>query len=279
MFTWYKHLCEYYDVTPEKALELGTRSSGRKPDLPGSKTCSPVSDMTFEDIWDQKDRKSVESVFEFYKDQGAWSSFRQCVRHKDMEGLHLSYIKFLVERGAIRPGAHICEYGCGVAPFMTTLLKCLSEEDAKNLNMKITICDVDCEHFNFAKFRLSSIKEERGMKNIELSFQTITPNNLPDFEDSPLDGLFCFEVLEHVPSPVNVINNIKDNMITGGFYIENFIKHDDVDEDDDGPDLLSARNERDEYDKVVEKGFNLIHPDKKSSDDNPNITRIWQRSI
>jgi len=276
MFHWHKHLCEYYKVTPEKALQLGTRSSGRKPDLPGSDTCQPVNNMTFEDIWDLKERKSTESVFEFYKDQGAWSAFRQCVRHKDMENLHMGYIQFLAERKAIRPGSHICEYGAGVAPFVTTFLKYLSEEDSKNLNMKITVADVDCEHLNFAKFRLNAIKEEKSMKNIEIDFQTITPDKLPNF-DTPLDALFCFEVLEHVPSPVEVINNIKDSMMPGAYYIENFIKHEVDDDDDDGPDLVSARNERDNYYKIVNDNFSLIHPDRKVSTDNPNVTRIWQR--
>mgnify|MGYP003663312756 CR=1 FL=1 len=40
---WYDYLCEYYDVSPDEALELGTRSDGRKPNLPGSRTCEPIS--------------------------------------------------------------------------------------------------------------------------------------------------------------------------------------------------------------------------------------------
>ena len=84
LLPWHYHLCEYYGVTPEKALELGTRSTGRKPDLPGSTTTQAVSGMTYEDIWESRERKSIEDVFQFYKDQGAWSTFRQCVRHKDL---------------------------------------------------------------------------------------------------------------------------------------------------------------------------------------------------
>ena len=242
MFEWYKHLCDYYDVTPEEALKLGTRSSGRKPSLPGSPTCQPVKDLTFEQIWAQKDRKDVQSIFDFYKDQGAWSAFRQCVRHKDMENLHLSYMKFLIDSSVIRPGAHICEYGAGVAPFVTTFLKYLDDNSTKNIDLEITIADVDCEHLNFAKYRLNEIKDSREMKNLKLNFETVEPEKLPSFENK-LDALFCFEVLEHVPSPLAVIENISNSMNPGGIYIENFIKHDD-DDDDDGPDLSSARYER-----------------------------------
>ena len=123
---WYDDLCEYYSVTPEQALQLGTRSSGRKPDLPGSETCEPVSGMTFEDIWALKPRDTNEQIFEFYRDQGAWSTFRQCVRHVDLIGLHLNVFKIVAQyfsqtRGSLA-NIHFLEYGCGVAPFINTLL-------------------------------------------------------------------------------------------------------------------------------------------------------------
>ena len=268
---WHTHLCEYYQVTPEKALELGTRSSGRKPDLPGSETCKPVSGKTFEDIWAEKERKDTQSVFDFYKDQGAWSTFRQCVRHKDFEKLHIAYYQYLAEKNVLRQGSHLCEYGAGVAPFTTTFLKYLSNTMP---NLTITIVDVDCEHFNFAKYRLNKIKEERGLSKIELIFETVEPNKLPTFKKK-LDALFCFEVLEHTPSPADVINNIKDSMSSGGYYIENFIKHKDM--SGDGPDLVSAKKERSKYYQILDQYYNIAVPEKYN-DDNPNITRIWQRN-
>ena len=51
---WYTDLCEYYKVSPEEADDLGTRKKGRKPNLPGSATCEPVSGLTFEEIWKGK---------------------------------------------------------------------------------------------------------------------------------------------------------------------------------------------------------------------------------
>jgi len=277
MFDWYTHLCDYYKVTIEEALKLGTRSSGRKPSLPGSETCQPVSGKTFEDIWEEKKRTCTQDIFDFYKDQGAWSAFRQCVRHKDLEQLHAGYINFLIQNGGIKSGGHICEYGAGVAPFTTTFLKYLNSDLADSFNLKITIVDVDCEHLNFAKYRLNKIKEDLDLKGIELNFITVEPDKLPLFNQK-LDSLFCFEVLEHVPSPVDVINNIKESMHPGGYYIENFIKHDNLDDDDDGPDLVSARKERTEYYKIVNEYYNLINPSKEVSELNPSVTRIWQRN-
>lgn len=54
MSQWYKDLVEYYGVNIGQAIILGTRRKGRKPDLPGSRTCSPVSGMTFQEQ-DQQD--------------------------------------------------------------------------------------------------------------------------------------------------------------------------------------------------------------------------------
>ena len=83
----------------------------------------PVSEKTFEDIWALKKREDLQSIFDFYKDHGSWSTFRQCVRHKDMENLHIDYLNFLLNKGALNNNSHLCEYGAGVAPFTTTLLK------------------------------------------------------------------------------------------------------------------------------------------------------------
>ena len=276
MFEWHTHLCEYYDVTPEEALKLGTRSNGRKPDLPGSETCVKVNDMTFEDIWESSERNTVAQIFKFYRDQGSWSTFRQCVRHADMENLHVSVFNFLLQNGHLKNNSHICEYGCGVAPFVTSFLKYFrTGEGAK---IKFTLTDVDCDHFDFAKFRLNKIIGDLNLKDsYDLNFETIKPKILPCFDNTNIDVLFCFEVLEHVPSPVDVINNIKNNMPPGAIYIENFIKH-ELDDEEDGPDLLSARKERDKYYEIVNENFNLLHPTKEESDSNPNCTRVWQRN-
>ena len=272
---WHKHLCEYYNVTKEEAIQLGTRSTGRKPNLPGSPTCDPVSEKTFEDIWGEKERKTTKSVFDFYKDQGAWSVFRQCVRHKDLESLHIAYLNFLSQNSVLKTNVHICEYGSGVAPFMTTFLKYLEENTKEKI--KITLCDVDSEHFNFSKYRLNNIKEERKLDGISLFFEEVKPEKLPIF-NSNLDVVFCFEVLEHVPSPLKAIQNITSQLNYGGLYIENFIKHDHDHHDDDGPDLPSAKNERESYYRYLNEKYTCIVPEKYS-DNEPNITRIWQKKL
>lgn len=272
-FNWYEHICDYHNVTLEKVIELGSRSDGRKPSLPGSETCKKVSGMTYEDIWESKDRSSIEKVFEFYRDQGAWSTFRQCVRHSDMVGQHVQYFNILSKLGVLKENFHFCEYGAGIAPFASTLLNYAD----KNSKIEITICDVDSDHFDFSKYRLNKIKKDHGFDNVKLNFLEIKPDALPVFE-RPVDATFCFEVLEHVPSPLNVIKNITKHKSPGAIYIENFIDHNDLEEDDDGPDLPSARAERDKYYNYLNEYYNLLHPKPEESEDNPNVTRIWQRN-
>ena len=165
MQPWHQDLCEYYGVSPEQALELGTRAKGRKPSLPGSSTCEAVGNMTLEDIWESRDRNNIQDVFDFYKDQGAWSAFRQCVRHKDLIQLHINFILPHIEAGS-----HICEYGSGVAPYMKTLIQCL----APTAPVDISIADVDCEHFTFAQWRLNKHKEEKQMNDLSITPYTIS---------------------------------------------------------------------------------------------------------
>ncbi len=272
MDKWSDDLCEYYGVSEEAALELGTRSSGRKPSLPGSKTCEPVSDMTFEDIWDIRERKDNDSIFQFYIDQGAWSSFRQCVRHKDMSRFHLDILSSIMSSSTPRVNYHICEYGCGVAPFLNTFVTFITQESS---NSRISITDVDgCEHLKFAEWRLKKKIQERKIP-VTLDVKPVKPNELPTYEDK-IDLALIFEVLEHVPSPVETIKNLHNQLNDGGVVVENFIKHPPrEEEEDDGPDLLSAAKERADYYKFLIKNFNLIGGE--SLENNQNGTRIWRK--
>lgn len=265
MIEWYKYLCEYYNVTPYESLELGTRKTGRKPNLPGSATCSPVSEKTFEDIWALKDRESEQEIFDFYKDQGSWSAFRQCVRHKDMANLHIDLLS-----KTIKNNSTFCEYGCGVAPFTYTLLQVVDPE----VNLNVYISDVECEHFTFGEWRLKRLIEDRNLKNITLEAKPVLPNSLPTY-DKKIDTLFIFEVLEHVPSPMSTIKNITNSLNVDGLLCENFIKHQHVENDLPGADLKSAAQEREEYYNFLKQNFILLTGN--DSEENPNQTRVWRK--
>ena len=254
-------LVSYYNITREKALGLGTRADGRRPDLPGSATCQPVSGKTMEDIWTAADRSTQEGVWSFYRELGAWASFRQCVRQIDMLNHHTNVLPTL----QLRSGCHVLEYGCGVAPFAWLLLK----NAAQNAAFSVTLSDVPCEHFEFAKHRLRVVKEQRNLKNVTLSFVDILPHALPVYQSS-IDAALVFEVFEHVPDPVGAVMNIIKQLRTSGMLVENFIKHEGG---KSGPDLDTARTLRVNYYAFLSNVMTLLTGD--IPDVTPNGTRVW----
>ena len=265
---WYKYICEYYGVTPDEALQLGTRASGRKPSLPGSKTCKPVSGMTFEDIWDIKPRDTLKSLWEFYIDQGAWSAFRQTVRHLDLQDMRKDVMSRIIHNGD-----HLVEYGCGIAPFASTLLQSITPSN----NMDISLTDVEgCEHLIYGHWVLNKIKEERSLSGVNIHEKPATllddiTCDLPKYEKN-IDVFIIFEVLEHLPSPVAVINSAIEQMNPNARLVENFIKHENKHQAL-GPDLESASSEREEFYNIVNANFNLAvgRPEPTG----PSETRIW----
>ena len=261
--SWYSDLCDYYKVTPQQALQLGTRSANRMPSLPGSPTTGPVSGMTFEQIWDLSARDNDADVFKFYKDQGAWSAFRQVVRHKDMTQYHLAMLQHVLQ-----PGATFCEYGCGAAPYTNSLLEVIDP----SVPLHIYLSDVDCEHFTFGYWRAQQTIERRKLTNITVEQVYVTPDSLPKY-DKKIDAIMIFEVLEHVPSPVKTIKNIFDQMNSGAYICENFIKHEK--NDGDSPDLYSAYLERDSYYAFLQNEFTLRTGNEEKNA--PNETRIWEK--
>ena len=164
---WHDDLCEYYNVSPEEADLLGTRKKGRKPSLPGSETCAPVSGLTFEEIWDSKARDTSEQIFDFYKEIG-----------KNKE-----------------PGStvNILEYGAGVAPICIWLA-----DNFKNLNFNFYINDVPSEHLTFGEWRLK--KRNQNVKKFE-----IAPEIFPNYGDVKFDLIYMLDVLEHMDKPFSAV--------------------------------------------------------------------------
>tara|TARA_R100000008_G_scaffold86477_1_gene79791 strand:- start:4058 stop:4942 length:885 start_codon:yes stop_codon:yes gene_type:complete len=270
---WYKYLCEYYGVSLDEAIKLGTRSSGRKPSLPGSRTCEPVSGMTHEDIWAMRDRTTQEDIFQFYIDQGAWSTFRQTVRHADpsCKGMHsvVQQLAVVVDKRK-DDEINVCEYGSGIAPYARVLL----ESTKLNNKLNLYISDVDgSEHFLYSSWMLNRVVEDNG-SNATINPVPVKHDSLPSY-DKQLDLVVCFEVMEHVASPVAALNNLIDHMNLGCHYIENFIKHDHDDDEDPGPDLESAKLEREKYYEILNEKFELLTNNPPNT--HPNETRIWAK--
>ena len=216
---WYDDLCEYYKVSPEEANALGTRSSGRKPSFPGSPTCKPVSEMTMEEIWESKPRETTAQIFEFYKDLGAWSSFRQCKYHADAGGnVHQAgefLIKHLREAGE-KEEYHILEYGSGVAPTSVWIA-----DNHPELKDKIFfyIVDVPCEHLTFGEWRLMNRK-------CNVHKHELKPDVFPEY-DIKFDGMVFADCLEHMDAPFKAIKHFLKYCHSETLFFETWVQHEE----------------------------------------------------
>ena len=219
---WYDDLCDYYKVSPQEADKLGTRSSGRKPSFPGSVTCQPVSGMTMEEIWESKPRHTTAEIFEFYKDLGSWSSFRQCKYHAQAGGnvhqageLLMKDIKdsYFDEK---KDEYHILEYGSGVAPTSIWIA-----DNFPELRDKIFfyIVDVPCEHLTFGEWRL----KRRGFN---VHKHELKPDILPEY-DIKFDAMLFIDCLEHMDAPYNAIKHFLSCCHNKTLFFETWVEHKD----------------------------------------------------
>ena len=243
---WFEDLVEYYGVTLRDAIVLGTRKSGRKPDLPGSPTCQPVHDMTFEEIWDSKPRETIQQKMDFYKDLGAWQVFRQCFYRKDAE------FTYILKN--IKPNCRVLEYGCGVGPVTNWLIENYLDQ-LRVQNIKFELVDVAGEHLEFAKWRFN-----KKAPDIEIVYHEITEDYpLPKFKNR-IDVALLMDVLEHLPNPLAVIKNVYSAMDEfGGVLVANWLtRHGHK----GYADLEEAELERDAVMKFIEDEF-----DKTSTPD------------
>ena len=224
---WYDDLCEYYQVSPEVANDLGTRKKGRRPNLPGSANCQPVSGLTFEEIWDSKPRETTAQIFDFYKDIGSWSSFRQCKYHEHgpayntgpiTAGLVSTYFfsDSIYDKKQLATNIRVLEYGAGVAPIC-----CWLHDNLKDCNFKFHINDVPCEHLTFGHWRLK--KRGADVKKFE-----IEPDKFPDYENVKFDFIYMLDVLEHLDDPFGAVSEvIKYSKPNQTLFFETWVNHEE----------------------------------------------------
>lgn len=251
---WHDDLCEYYNVSPEEAALLGTRKKGRKPSLPGSATCAPVSGLTFEEIWDSKTRDTSEQIFSFYKEIGSWLSFRQCKYHEHGPAYNSGYqgLSYLKNK---EPGStiNILEYGAGVAPICAWLA-----DNFKNLNFNFYINDVPSEHLTFGEWRLK--KRNQNVKKFE-----VVPDIFPNYGDVKFDLIYMLDVLEHMDKPFSAVEALlqycKPNET---ILLETWVEHNEQ-ALGTGCDL---DREKEETVKLIKKNFSLVQP---------GVLRCWRK--
>jgi len=253
---WYDDLCEYYGVTPDQALQFGSRSDGRKPNLPGSRTCEPISGMTWEDLWDASPRDTLEQKMAFYNEIGSWLSFRQSVYRKDFDYGELY-------RQLCPTDGHVLEYGCGIAP----LTDYISEAHGDDHQYKFSLVELASEAFEFAKWRLKKKAPRTEFKFYEPSHE----HPVPDFGDDTFDLVCIMDVLEHLPNPYDVIKEIIKRCNSGAIIVDTWIDN----EEEDGvgyADLQEAADQRDSTIAMMKENFDLMSPPG-------TFINVWRKKI
>lgn len=253
---WHRDLGEYYGVTPEQALELGSRSRGRRPDLPGSATSEPVSGKSFEEIWESNKRENPEEVHSFYQEMGSWAAFRQVVLHRRNRFRHI------LRR--VEPGSNLCEYGAGVAPLSFCCVETLRRGPAS-----ITVTDVAGEHFTFGIWRLNRLAGEMKAP-VRIQAVVVKPDGLP--LTGTYQTIVILEVFEHLYNPLEVARHLIAHLDRGGYLWENYL----VEEEVDGADLQIAQVQRPEVMEILRTELELIQGDDPESPLGGG-TRCWRK--
>ena len=256
---WYLDICDYYQVTPIEAIELGTRSAGRRPNLPGSATTHAVTGKTFEEIWESNKRQTPSQILSFWQDMGAWATFRQVFYHR------ASSFKYL--KSGVHSGSHVCEYGAGAAPLSFWLV-----ENIQKTPFSLTLVDVPSEHLNFGGWRVQRRIRESGAP-ITLKVLEVQPEKLP--LEQFYDLVTILEVYEHLHNPLTVTTHICEHLRTGGLLWENYIAHDHP----HASDLHVAQQERPLVFEYLRQHCELIEgADPDSAAGMKGGTRCWKRS-
>lgn len=157
--------------------------------------------MEAKGLWERKPR-SGEVDYRSYYAETEYFLLRQLYHHRN-ECFHEVAAAM---RRVGREGA-CCEYGSGVAP-VTAWLR------PRFPRWHYTIVDVKCPALDFARWRF------RDFPNVEAREPGFGP-------DLPLtktyDAITCFDVLEHVVNPSEIVRHLTEHLNPGGTLHLNFI--------------------------------------------------------
>jgi len=115
-----------------------------------------------------------------------------------------SYVPF---KRFLKPGSSILEYGCGLAPIVTSMVR------SRQKSYTYTIADIRSFTYAYAKYWLSP----NGITCIDLD-----PGDLPEFREQ-YDVIFLLTVLEHLPEPLAVVQRLTRYLKPGGNFIFDYI--------------------------------------------------------
>lgn len=114
------------------------------------------------------------------------------------------FIRFVPRRG------RVAEFGCGAAPVIEALAR-----RYRHLDLQLVGADIPHLLFHYARWKF---RDDRFVTMIP-----IWPN-----DDTPLSGhydtIFCLEVLEHLPRPVETLRHLHHALKAGGHLVFDYVR-------------------------------------------------------
>ena len=150
-----------------------------------------------------------------------------------------AYLNFLAFYFELPKKGKILEYGCGIAPITTGILKYFPSK-----KYAFEICDILQINFLYAIYNLSN------RQNVK--YHIMSPyNNLIDKNNYSV--IICQTVLEHIPNPLEVVKSFYDGLEDEGILVFDYIKG-----DGSGLDSKKSVEEREKTLKFIKNNFFLI---------------------
>ena len=222
---WWEELCAYYGTHRARAERLGQRAQGRRPDFGA---WGGPNGLTYEEVWHLAPRETPEQIAAFYRALGPWPVFRQVYRRRFGAWPQVSR--------DLPPSGTLLEYGCGIAPVTAWL-------ERRRTDFRAVLVDVPGQAFSFATWRLA--RRRNALDGPTLDFLALNALVQPLARAVVrYDVAVVSEVLEHVPHPVAVMDEILAGLKSGGVLYEDFTTHDFG--SSSPADLESAASERTE---------------------------------
>ncbi|HWP99146.1 MAG TPA: class I SAM-dependent methyltransferase [Vicinamibacterales bacterium] len=141
-----------------------------------------------------RDPRDADAVVRFYS-ESAFELFEQIAWHATEPIHHRSLV--CADLAATRPGRELLDYGSGIGS--NAIVFGLA-------GFRVTLADVADPLLRFARWRC----ERRG-----LAVRTIDLKREPP-ERGRYDVVTCFDVLEHVPDPIEAVRRMRDALRPGG---------------------------------------------------------------
>lgn len=179
---WVEELSNYYQVSPQEVINKFQKQR-------------PIAAK----LWDKKERSTESQIHSFYKEA------YYHVYHQNYFNHHKSFFDIALPLCFNKTG-NFCEYGCGVAPVTSWLIK-------KFPIWQYTLVDLACPMLKYAKWKF------KDKKNV--NFSLVTTKKLPLKEK--FDVIVCKQVLEHISKPLAVVKHQIKHLKPGGWLYIDFI--------------------------------------------------------